>query len=562
MKRQSLLARLMGGLAAASLLLAACAPAATPTAAPQPTDVPPAAFTPMKVEASSCDYGGEFKAIEAVDAQTVKFTLCYPDPAFLSKVAFTDFAIQDQAYLDANGGDSLKMSEQPNGTGPYIVKEWKRGESITFEANPNYWGGAPKIKTLIFRWQKEAAQRLLELQAGTADGIDNPAPEDFATIQGDSNLQLIPRPALNIFYIGFNNTIAPFDNEKVRQAIAMGIDRQRIVDNYYPAGSSVAAQFVPESFSPGFVSEGEGAAWYDYDVDAAKALLAEAGYPDGFEVDLYFRNVVRGYLPLPDKVAQEIQAQLAELGITVTINEKESTTFLDEASAGDKYGLYLLGWGADYPDATNFYDYHFANTSNKQFGALFDDVVAAIRAGAQTGDIAARQAAYVDVAALIKQHVPMIPVAHGGSGVAYSAAVQNGHTSPLGNELFSVMDNGKEQFVWIQNGEPGALWCADETDGESLRACNQYSEALLAYKVGGVEAVPALAESWTFSADLQEWTFTLRSGVTFHNGATLDANDVVASFKAQWDATDPNHKGRTTTFEYFTGFFGAFLNAP
>ena len=286
MKRQSLLARLMGGLAAASLLLAACAPAATPTAAPQPTDVPAAAFEPMKVEASSCDYGGEFKAIEAVDAQTVKFTLCYPDPAFLSKVAFTDFAIQDQAYLDANGGDSLKMSEQPNGTGPYIIKEWKRGESITFEANPNYWGGAPKIKTLIFRWQKEAAQRLLELQAGTADGIDNPAPEDFATIQGDSNLQLIPRPALNIFYIGFNNTIAPFDNEKVRQAIAMGIDRQRIVDNYYPAGSSVAAQFVPESFSPGFVSEGEGAAWYDYGVDAAKALLAEAGSPGGFEVDL------------------------------------------------------------------------------------------------------------------------------------------------------------------------------------------------------------------------------------------------------------------------------------
>jgi ABC-type transport system substrate-binding protein len=512
----------------------------------------------MKAEAPSCDYGGEFKSIEAVDQYTVKFSLCSPDPAFPSKVAFSVFSIQDSEYLDANQGDSVKMSDQPNGTGPYMVKEWVRGDHITYEANPDYWGEKAAIPTLIFRWSDQAAQRLLELQSGTADGIDNPAPEDFATIEGDTNLKLFPRPALNVFYVGMNDTIAPFDNEGVRQAVAQALDRQRIVDEYYPVGSSVAQNFVPPPFNPGFSAN---VPWYDYSVDAAKAALAAAGFPDGFETTLSYRNVVRGYLPDPPKVAQEIQAQLAEVGIKVTLKEMESTTFLDATSAGQE-PFYLLGWGADYPDATNFYDYHFANPNNKQFGTLFDDLVTEIKAAAGVADPAIRQQHYDKVNELIKQHVPMIPVAHGGSATAFKANVEGAHSSPLSNELFGVMNNGADQLVWMQNGEPGALWCSDETDGEALRACEQVYEALLSYEVGGIAVQPGLAESYEPNDDLTEWTFHLRQGVKFHNGADLDANDVVDTYVSQWDASSPNHKGRTGTFEYFGAFFGTMLNAP
>ena len=91
----------------------------------------------LSLVAPDCEYGGEFKSIEAVDAKTVKFSLCYPDPAFPSKVAFSVFAIQDKDFLDANSGDSVKMSETPNGTGPYVVKAWNRGDSVVYEANPN-----------------------------------------------------------------------------------------------------------------------------------------------------------------------------------------------------------------------------------------------------------------------------------------------------------------------------------------------------------------------------------------------------------------------------------------
>ena len=262
-------------------------------------------------------------------------------------------------------------------------------------------------------------------------------------------------------------------------------------------------------------------------------------------------------------VAQDIQAQLKEnLGVTVEIDVMESGAFLDAADSGSLDGLHLLGWGADYPDMTNFVGYHFGAGSSKQFGTKYDDLVTAIENGAQRATDAERAPFYEETNNLIKKHVPMIPVAHGGSAVAYKASVEGAHSSPLGNENFSVMSNGTDTFVWMQNAEPISLYCADETDGESLRACEQVTQSLLGYKIAGTEVEPVLAESYTASDDLMTWTFTLRKGVKFHNGFTLDAADVVASLALQWDAANPLHTGNTGAFSYWSGLFGPFLNAP
>ncbi len=544
----------------ASLILAACGGGGgAQPAAIQIEGLTEAEFSPVTYEAPNCDYGGEFKSIEAVDATTVKITLCVPDPAFPSKIAFTAFAVQPKEYLEFTGATG-SILEKPIGTGPYYVAQWERGNQLVFKRYDAYWGEKAKSETLVFRWGSESAQRLLELQSGTVDGIDNPAPDDFAVIERDSNLQLKPRPALNIFYIGMNNTYPPFDNEKVRQAIAMGVDRQRIVDTFYPAGSEVASHFTPCSIPNGCVGD----EWYKFDPAAGKALLAEAGFPDGFKTKLYYRDVVRGYLPQVSNVAQDIQAQLkANLNIDAEIEVQESGTFLDNADSGNLDGLHLLGWGADYPDQTNFLDYHFGAGSSKQFGDKFSDITENLTKAAQLASDDDREPFYVAANNAIRTHVPMIPVAHGGSGTAFKASAEGVHASPLGNEFFAVMGvPGQDTFVWMQNAEPISLFCADETDGESLRACEQVTQSLLGYEVAGTAVEPVLAESYTASDDLTVWTFKLRPNVKFHNGFTLDAADVVASLALQWDAAHPLHKGNTGAFSYWSGLFGAFLNAP
>ncbi len=544
------------------------APAAAPTEAPAPapTEAPAAAPTeapaPAPTEATApqamdCAYGGLLKSIDAVDDQTVKFTLCQPDVAFPSKAAFTAFNIYPSEYLEKTKG-SGDILDKPIGTGPYKLDSWKKGDSVTLKAFDGYWGEKAKTKTLVFRWSPEAAQRLVELQNGAVDGIDNPSPDDFATIEGDSALKLYPREGLNIFYISFNNTAKPFDNEKVRQAIAIGIDRKRIVDNFYPAGSTVADYFTPCAIPGGC----EGTKWPEFDVKKAKALLAEAGYPNGFDTEIAFRDVVRGYLPQPRVVAEDLQAQLKELGINAKITVMESTAFLDAAKLGELKGITMLGWGADYPDQTNFLDYHFGSGASKQFGDGFPDLQDILKQAAAQADPAERLKLYAKANDLLVQHAPMVPIAHGNSATVFKAGVKGAHAAPLTNEKFAVMElPGQDTLVWMQNGEPGSAFCADEEDGEAFRLCEQVQESLLAYEVGGTKVEPALAESYESNKDLTEWTFHLRKGVKFHDGSDLDAKDVLTSFEAQWDAKSPMHVGRMGTFTYFSALFGAFKNA-
>ena len=533
-------------------------PAATEAATEAAEAAPAGPFEPLVYAADSCEYGGEFKSMEAVDAMTVKFTLCYPDPAFPAKVAFSAFGINDAGYLESTGGGGA-LIEQPNGTGPYKFVEWRRGDQIILERNDEFWGEPAIPQTLVFRWSPESAQRLVELQSGTVDGIDNPGPDDFVAIEDDANLQLATRNGTNVFYIGMNDQFPPFDNERVRQAFAMAIDRQRIVDNFYPPASSVATQFMP----PAIFGFTEGLDWWEYNPEEAKAILEEEGVLPGFKTTITYRDVVRAYLPNPGIVAQDIQAQLADIGVEVEIVVMESGAFLDASDRGEIDGFHMLGWGADYPDATNFLDYHFGENAAKQFGGGHPDIWEALQGGATQATPEERQPFYDTANELVKQHAPMIPVAHGGSGAAFLADVEGAYASDIGAEQFALMNpGGRDTFVWMQNGEPPGLYGADESDGEALRVIEQVMQSLLAYEPGTAQVIPGLASEWTASDDLTEWSFTLRDGVTFHNGATFDANDVVLSYAVQWDASHPLHVGRDGSFTYFSALFGGFLNAP
>lgn len=560
---------LLSLLVLSSMILAACAPAATeaPPAEPAATAVPPEPPTAEPMEpfealpaiTTDCSNGTLWKQIAAPDRYTVEFSMCVPDPSFLSKIAFSPFAIYPQEWLESTTEPGARL-DNPIGTGPYMVSDWVRGESLTFVRNPNYTGESEVFAdTVVFRWSAESAARLLELQAGTIDGMDNVGPADFAVIEGDPSLQLVVRPALNIFYVGMTNTFKPFDDVRVRQAVAMGIDRQRIVDTFYPTGSEVASHFTPCPIPNACAGE----AWYDFDPEAGKALLAEAGFPNGFDTKLYFRDVVRGYLPEAPRVAEEIQAQLKQnLGINAEIVVMESGAFIAASAAGELDGLHLLGWGADYPHITNFLNYHFGATQ-AQFGNAYPEIYTKLEEGAQIADPAEAEGIYTEANNAIRELVPMVPIAHGGSATAYRADVVNPQASPLTNEMFAPTDpGGRDTFVWMQNAEPISLFCPDETDGESLRACEQVMEGLYAYEINGTATFPVLAEVCEPSDDLTVWTCTLRQDVVFSDGTTFDANDVMTTFSANADVTSPLHVGNTGTFEYWSTLWGNLINAP
>jgi peptide/nickel transport system substrate-binding protein len=572
-----------------SLILAACAPAAaTPTEAPPPaetemmTEAPPeptATEEQMATEAMATEemateapsgYEGlvisaecknnKIQEIAALDEMTVQFTMCKPDPAFLAKASFIPFAIQPQEYIEQAAGTS-DLLEHPIGTAPYQIESWNRGDSVVFQRFDDYWGDPALTPTLVFRWATEGAARLLELQAGTADHIVKLSPDDYETVQNDPNLQFLPKPAPNIMYLAMTNTFEPWGDVNVRKAIALGIDRQRIVDNFYPDGSSVATHFTPCSIPNGCTGDD----WYDFDPEAANALLDEAGLTKDangvrFQTSIYYRDVFRDYLPEPGLVAVEIQTQLMQnLGIDADVVVMESGEFIDESTGGRLDGLYMLGWSADYLHVTNFLDFHFSR-SNPQFGDPFPEIFETLE---EASTIAREEEAaplYTQANDAIRDLVPMVPVAHGSPADAALADVEGAHTSVLGPpRLWKVKPDDRDTLVYLKAAEPISLYCMDETDGESLDACTMVTEGLYKYDEFGT-AQPALATNCEANADATVWTCNLREGVKFHDGSTLDANDVVRSWDAGVNAASPYHIGNTGAFEYPSYLFDALMN--
>ena len=539
---------------------------ATETPVPvEPTTSLP--FEPLSVSAADCAYGGEFKTIQAIDEFNLRFELCRPDVAFLEKIAFPSFGIQPREWLEQNGGGGKDspLLEKPVGTGPFQLQEWRVGEQLSFSAFSDYWGDEKaSTPNLVFRWHPLAAQRLLELQTGAVQGIDQPNPQDYSAIQSDASLALLFRPSLSVAFLGMNNTYPPFDNQLVRQAIALAIDRDAILQSVFPPGFQIASYFTPCTIPNGCVGE----AWYGHDPVKAKELMVAADYPDGFKTQLTYRDAERGYLPQPERVAKAIQTQLKEnLNISVDLIALDSQEFLTATDTGELPGLFLSGWGADFPDVSNFLDNNFGAGATKMFGNPFPDIAEPLKQGVLQVDEQARRPYYEAANNAILEHVPMIPLAHGGWAVpedlaaVFSLAIQGASVNPFGFERFVGMSlPGQDSLVWMQSAEPLSLYCADETDVDSLRACTQVVETLYQFPADSVQVQPGLAQVCQPSDDLRVWTCTLRSGVKFQDGSLLDANDVVVSLAVQWDAANPLHKGRTGEFAYFKYFWGAFLN--
>jgi oligopeptide transport system substrate-binding protein len=289
------------------------------------------------------------EGITVVDPHTIKFELTRPDATFLHAMAINFSHVVPKEEVEKYGAD---FGKHPVGTGAYKLAEWTLGQRLVFERNPDYWNkGLPHLDKITFEIGQEPIVALLRLQKGEIDVPgDGIPPAKFQEVMNDpeQKARVVVGGQLHTGYVTMNTQMPPFDNVKVRQAVNMALNKDRIVQ-LINNRAVPANQPLPPSM-PGYGKEFKG---YAYDVEKAKALLAEAGLPDGFETELFAMNTD----PNP-RIAQAIQQDLAAVGIKANIQALAQANVIE--AGGQKDGAPMIwsggmAWIADFPDPSNFY---------------------------------------------------------------------------------------------------------------------------------------------------------------------------------------------------------------
>lgn len=512
-------------------------------------------FSPESISTDNCDYGGLLRSVEAIDRYTVRFTLCESDPLFTARLSYPAFSIMDEDYLNQYGGDGFQMSSNVNGTGPYIVDEYGQGDSMTLVTNPLYWGTPPKVDSMILSWDSNPFHRFTALNFYLADVIDNPSSVNYTQIENAPELQLTTREQTTTYYLGFNHNIAPYDNQGVRLALAQGIDRQDIVQNYFPVDSTLADQFIPSNFP---IGNSVNLSWYQFDSMYARSILDSAGFDYSQELVLYYEDVSTTTISNPEDIVSALRIDFSLMGVDLRGEALPSAEFNNRLAAGE-LGFFLTSTTAGFPDAASIFSV-FTGRS-RQFGDIIPELQAAIYGGQETSVVASRQVQYHAANQLIFERALLIPLAYTSTSMAYRQSVDNVVAGPY-NDNFPEMGNLADVLTIEQTNAPASLWPDDEHDVDTMRVARLLYDTLTRVDYGGSEIMPSLADYWEVNDDYTVWTFDLHYGVTFTSGATLDANDVVATFAALWDEANGNHVGRTGQFEAFQLYFGNFLNRP
>ena len=291
-------------------------------------------------------------SIERIDDSTVRFRLKQPQAPFLADMAMDFAAIQSQEYADAltRLGKPGLIDQEPIGTGPFSFVAYQKDSTIRYRAFKDYWGGRPKIDVLVFAIVKDPAVRLAKLRANECQIAPYPNPADLPSIRADANLQLQSQPGLNIGYLAFNTTRPPFTDKRVRRAINMAIDKAAILTAIYQGAGQQAKNLIP----PTLWSYNNAVPDWPYDPAKAAALLAEAGFPHGFETTLWAMPVQRPYNPDARRMAEMIQADLARIGIQASVVSYEWGEYRKRVQNAE-HGMALLGWTGDNGDPDNFF---------------------------------------------------------------------------------------------------------------------------------------------------------------------------------------------------------------
>ncbi len=362
--------------------------------------------------------------IKVVDDYTIQIGTKQPFAPILAHLSHTGSSILNEKAVTEAGDD---YGQNPVGTGPFKFESWTNGDSIVLVRNDAYHKEPAKLTKVTFRAIPEDTNRTIELETGGVHIVYDVSPNDIARVEADSNLKLIRDASLSTGYVGFNVQKAPFDNVKVRQAINMAIDMESIIEAVYKGVGSVAKG----PLTPQVWASNQNLEQYPYDPEAAKALLAEAGYPDGFTTTLWTNEN-----PQRMAAAEIIQNQLGQIGITTEVKVMEWGAYLDGTAKGE-HDMFILGWvtvtgDPDYGLFPLFHTSAFGDAGNRTFysNAAVDEL---LEKGRYSTDEAEREAAYMEVQQLIRDDAPWVFMNYGENISATAANVKGFVQHPAGH---------------------------------------------------------------------------------------------------------------------------------
>ncbi len=375
-------------------------------------------------------------SVKAVDPNTVEFKLNRALSPFLNNLGMFPFAIGSPEAIKK---DPAKFNESPVGTGPFKFVEWKRNDSITLEKNPDYWQkGLPKLDKVVFKVIPENTARLTALNSGEVDLIDGMNPDDVPSVKENKDLQLYLRPSMNIGFLGFNMEKKPLDNPKVREAIAYAVNKPAILEAFFGGLGQIAVNPMP----PSIWGYNDQIKDREYDLEKAKKLLAEAGYPNGFKTKFWAMPVPRPYMPDGQKIAEAIQQDLKKIGIETEIVTMEWAVYLEKTRKGEQ-DMFLLGWTGDNGDPDNFlyvlFDKNNINSNNNSRYKNEEVHKMLLEAQSET-DQGKRTELYKKVQEQIFKDIPVIPLAHSTPALAGKANISGYQPHPTGTESLEHVD--------------------------------------------------------------------------------------------------------------------------
>lgn len=377
------------------------------------------------------------KDIKKLGPYKVQFVLNRPEAPFLANLAMDFASIISKEYGDKllKSGRKEDIDVKPVGTGPFVFSRYAKDTLIRYKANTEYWQGKADIDNLVFAITPDASVRYQKLKAGECHLATYPAPADLDAMRANKDINLMEQAGLNVGYLAMNVDKKPFDNQLVRQAVNYALNKSSYIGAVYLGQAKVAKNPLP----PTIWSYNKEVKDYDHNVAKAKELLKKAGFPNGFETELWTLPVSRPYNPNGKKMGEIMQADLAKVGIKVKLVSYDWPTYLAKSKNGE-HQMLQLGWTGDNGDPDNFLGMLLScagvkGGSNRARWCNddFDKLIVKAKRLSKKAD---REALYKKAQLIFKKEAPWVTLAHSTVFKALRKNVVGYKIDPFGGDIF------------------------------------------------------------------------------------------------------------------------------